>query len=91
MSTQSARAETLATRLTQANDAVIAFVGQCSAADWRAVTQEEGWPVGVLCRHIAWVFEAHRALVERAAVGEPLPADFTWALVHERNAQQARE
>lgn len=87
----SERAVILAGRLTQANDAVIAFVDQCPVEDWRAVTQEEGWPVGVVCHHIAWIFGAHRALVERAAAGEPLPAEITWELVHERNAQQARE
>ncbi len=91
MSAQGERAGVLASRLTQANDAVIAFVGQWSPANWRAVTQKEGWPVDVLCRPIAWVFETHRTLVEHAAASEPLPAGFTWELVHERNAQQAGE
>lgn len=87
----SERAEILAARFTQVRDEVIAFVEQCSEADWRAITNEERWPVGVVCRHIARGFEVHREFVRRASLGEPLPTGHTWDAVHASNAQQARE
>jgi len=53
----SERARTLATRLEQVSEEVVAFVRQCPDEDWRAITKEEQWPVCSVCRHIARGFE----------------------------------
>ncbi len=85
------RTQTLAAHFTQSSDAVIVFAERCSADDWRLITEDERWSVGVVCRHIARGFEVHPRLIRRAATGQPMPTGYTWDAVHESNAQQARE
>lgn len=87
----SERAQELAAQFEQSSRAVIAFAEQCSADDWRLVTEEERWSVGVVCRHIARGFEVHPQLIKQAATGRPMPVGYTWDAIHESNAQQARE
>ncbi|MGI8689157.1 MAG: DinB family protein, partial [Thermomicrobiales bacterium] len=85
------RTQTLAAQFTQSSDAVIVFTEQCSVDDWRLITEDERWSVGVVCRHIARGFEVHPQLIRQAATGQPMPTGYTWDAVHESNAQQARE
>ena len=87
----SERAQTLAAQFERSSHAVIAFTERCSVNDWRLITEDERWPVGVVCRHIARGFEVHAELIRRAATGQPMPTDYTWDTVHKSNAQQARE
>lgn len=86
----SERAEALATELDQVRGAVIAFVEQCPAASWYAVTRDEGWSVCAVCRHIARGFAVHPQLIQQAAADRPMPVGYTWEIVHESNAQQAQ-
>ncbi len=85
------RTEALAAQFEQNSQEVITFTENCSEDDWRLITEDEGWSVGVVCRHIARGFEVHPQLVRRAATGQPMPTEYTWDAVHESNAQQARE
>lgn len=85
------RTQTLAAQLTHRSDAVIVFAEQYSVDDWRLITEDERWSVGVVCRHIARGFEVHPQLIRQAATGQPMPTGYTWGAIHESNAQQARE
>jgi len=87
----SKHAQTLAAQFERSSHAVIAFTERCSVNDWRLITEDERWPVGVVCRHIARGFEVHAELIRRAATGQLMPTDYTWDTVHKSNAQQARE
>jgi len=87
----SKRAQELAVRFEQNSDAVIVFAERCSVDDWRLITDDEHWSVGVVCRHIARGFEVHPQLIRQAATGQPMPTGYTWDALHESNAQQARE
>lgn len=85
------RVEQLAAQFMHISDDVLAFVTPCPAHDWRLITREERWSVGVVCRHIARGFEVHPQLIARAASGAPMPTDYTWEMIHQSNAEQARE
>ncbi len=85
----SERAERLAAQFEEVNQELIAFVGDCSAAQWRLVTEAEQWSVGVVLRHVARSFEVYPALIERVASGKSLPAHYTWDDIHRSNAEQA--
>ncbi len=85
------RTQVLAAQFEQNSDAVIVFAEQRSVDDWRLITEDEQWSVGVVCRHIARGFEVHPQLIRHAATGHPMPTGYTWDAVHESNAQQARE
>ncbi len=86
----SERAQELAAQYAQNSQEVITFAEHCSLDDWRLITEDERWSVGVVCRHMARGFEVHAELIRRAATGQPLTG-HTWEAVHESNAQQARE
>jgi len=86
----SERAQTLAAQFERSSHAVIVFTERCSVNDWRIITEDERWPAGVVCRHIARGFEVHAELIRRAVTGQPLTG-HTWETVHESNAQHARE
>ncbi len=85
------RTQALAAQFEKNSHAVIIFAEQCSMDDWRLITDDERWSVGVVCRHIARGFEVHPQLIRQAATGQPMPTGYTWDAVHESNAQQARE
>lgn len=87
----SERARTLATRLEQVSEEVVAFVRQCPDEDWRAITKEEQWPVCSVCRHIARGYEVHPQVIGLAANGHVIPSGYTWEDIHRSNAEQARE
>ena len=83
------RAEALADQFEQAIAHVIATVGQCSDAQWRATCGDEGWSVAATAHHIAAQWPLEKQYISAAAEGRPLP-DFTWDQINERNAQHAQ-
>ena len=87
----SERAQALAAQVHQVNGEIVAFIEQCPADTWRAVTQEEQWPVCVVCRHVARAFEVQPQVILMAASGQALPAGYTWEDIHRSNAAQAQE
>jgi uncharacterized damage-inducible protein DinB len=84
------RAADLATKLEQANAAVVEAVENSSDADWRRVTDSEGWSVGVTARHIAISHLPIMGLVELVATGGDVPP-VTMDMFHASNAQHAQE
>lgn len=87
----SERAARLAEQLEEVNGEVIAFADGCSAEEWRRITNDEQWQVGVVCRHIARSLEVYPAIIRRLASGESPPGQYNWNDIHRSNAEQAKE
>ncbi len=83
------RAAALADRFERMNRELEGVVEQCSDAQWRTITADEGWSIGVVAHHVA---ERHHTIVEmirRAAMGQPEPA-ITMEMLDQANAAHAR-
>lgn len=85
------RAEVLAARIEEISGEVIASAEQCSAEEWRRITDAERWQVGVVCRHIARSWEVYPGIIRRLVSGEPPPSQYNWDDIHRSNAEQAKE
>jgi hypothetical protein len=85
-----ARGEQLAAQLEQANNDVIATIQGLSDEQWKAVTSEEGWSVGVLAHHIATSHEGISGLVQALGNGAPVPP-ITMDMINAGNAQHAQQ
>src|SRR5262249_11882353 len=85
----STRAESLATRLEQANNDVVRTVEGCNDAQWHTKTGDEGWTVGVVAHHIADAHEKVAGLAEMVAHGKPVPP-LTMDMIHQGNAAHAQ-
>ena len=85
-----ARAETMAGRFDEKFRQMNTVVEGLSDADWKKVTAAEKWPVGVVAHHLAMAYGSVVGLVQLAAQGQPVP-HRTMDMVHERNAQHAKE
>ena len=86
----SQRTKELVERFTASNDELVAFVKNCSDADWRKLSTSEEWPICVVARHVA---EGHSDLLDMAKTiddGEELP-DFSMDALDLMNAQHAKE
>jgi len=82
--------ESLATQFEQANADLIAAVEGMGDAQWRARSQNEQWPVGVVAHHVAVSHTGIADVVKAIAAGQQLPP-FTQEMVDQGNAQHARE
>ncbi len=87
----SKRAETLAARVDEIVGEAVMFAKQCSAEQWRLISNDEQWQVGVVCRHIARSLEVYPAIIRRIVSGEPPPEQYNWDDIHRSNAEQAKE
>jgi hypothetical protein len=85
-----ARGEQLAAQLEQANNDVIATIEGLTDDQWKAVTEEEGWSVGVLAHHIAASHGGISGLVQALAHGQPVPP-LTMDMINAGNAQHAQQ
>ncbi len=86
----SQRATELAERFASFNSEVIAFVENCSDADWRKVCSDEQWTVGVAARHIAAGHYSALDFVKMIVAGETLP-NLSMDAMDQMNAQHAEE
>jgi hypothetical protein len=86
----SQRAEELASQFETINGQFRDAVEAMSDSQWRATTEEEGWPVGVAAHHAAIGHVPLSGMVRAAADGEPLPP-ITPEQLNEINAQHARD
>lgn len=86
----SARARMLAWRISQANEALIATIADCTPDQWRAVCADTGWTVGVQAHHIAVGTGLLAALVRDTAAGHPHPP-LPPGKLDELNARHAAE
>ena len=82
------RAEALAAKFEQANNAVISMVEQVSDDQWKANCEEEGWPVGVTAHHIGSGYTPITGLIQALASGADFPA-LTTEQIDQGNADHA--
>jgi hypothetical protein len=88
MMSEQNKVEALVTELEAANEAVLAFVEQCTAGQWQMIVASEERPVGTVCHHIAF---GYRPVVEWAmtvAAGSELPP-ITLDVIHQANARHS--
>jgi hypothetical protein len=69
----SQRARELAEKLEVFCSDVATFVENCSDEDWGKTCSGEGWPVGVVARHLGVGHFGILDLAKRIVGGEPLP------------------
>lgn len=86
----SKRAKELAERFTAFNNEVISQVENCSDKEWRKVCSDEGWPFGVVARHIAAGHYGALDLAKMIVAAEPLP-DLTMEAIDRMNDQHAQK
>ena len=84
------RADALAKRFEEANQAMTDAVGHLTDGDWGKTTSAEKWSVGVVAHHAALGHAGIANLVKAIASGQSVP-NLTMATIDERNAQHARE
>jgi hypothetical protein len=85
-----ARADALAKQFEATSQALTDAVARLTDADWRKTTAAEKWSVGVVAHHVARGHAAIGGLVKAVASGQAVP-HLTMAMIHEQNAQHARE
>jgi len=86
----SERTESLADRIQQASQALMAAAEACSEAEWRQQCADDVRTVGVLVHHVAKMHADIIELVQQVAAGQALPP-LTWEMTHQMNAEHARE
>ncbi len=85
-----ARANALAESLEQGANALIAFAGTLTDAEWQARVSSHGRKIGVVVHHVASVYPLEVQLAQTVAAGKPIEG-VTWNAVHEMNAGHAQE
>ncbi|MBF6599447.1 MAG: DinB family protein [Dehalococcoidia bacterium] len=86
----SSKAEEMATRFEQASDDMASTVQALSDDEWRAQTKEEGWTVAA-CAHHAATSTGPIAMMIAAAAGKGDMPDITVDMLHQMNADHARQ
>ena len=83
-------ANALADRLEQGANALAAFAGGLTDAEWQTRVPKDGRKVGVVVHHVASVYPIEIQLAQVLAGGQPVTG-VTWDNVHEMNAGHAKE
>ena len=83
-------ANALAERLEQGANALAAFAGGLTDAEWQTPVPKDGRKVGVVVHHVASVYPIEIQLAQVLAGGQPVTG-VTWDNVHEMNAGHAKE
>src|SRR5712671_3959505 len=86
----SQRTNALADRLEQGAQALASFAGALTDAEWQTRVPKDGRKVGVVVHHVASVYPLEIQLAQTLAGGKPV-AGVTWDVVHQMNADHARE
>jgi hypothetical protein len=86
----SRRSEALAARLEQGARALAAFASTLTDAEWHTRIPQDGRKVGVVVHHVATMYPLEIQLAQLLGVGKPV-AGVTWDVVHEMNAEHAKE
>jgi hypothetical protein len=87
----STRAEALAKRFEEQNEALIASVQSMSDTDWAAPTAtDDPRPRGVVAHHVAMSYHPTLGLMQAFASGQGAPP-VTWDMIHAGNAQHAEQ
>jgi len=85
-----AKAEALAKQFESKAQEATAVLEKLSDGDWKKVTNEEKWTVGVTAHHMAGSHESISNIIKTIASGQSMP-NFTMDMIHEMNAQHAKE
>ena len=85
-----AKAEALAKQFESKAQEATAVLEKLSDADWKKVTDEEKWTVGVTAHHMAGSHEGISNIIRTIASGQSMP-NFTMDMIHGMNAQHAKE
>jgi hypothetical protein len=83
-------ANALADRLEQGANALAAFAGGLTDAEWQTRVPKDGRKVGVVVHHVASVYPIEIQLAQVLAGGQPVTG-VTWDNVHEMNAGYAKD
>ncbi|MEJ2366037.1 MAG: DinB family protein [Deltaproteobacteria bacterium] len=83
-------ARELAEKLEAFRSDIVTFVENCSEDDWGKTCAAEGWPVGVVARHLGASHLGVLDLARMIVAGEPLP-DLTSEIVDQMNARHAEK
>ena len=86
----SQRARELAEKLEVFRSDVVAFVENCSDDDWGKSCSAEGWPVGVVARHLGASHLGVLDLAKMIVAGQALP-ELTTEIIDQMNAQHAEK
>jgi hypothetical protein len=86
----SRRTEALAARLEQGARALAAFASTLTDAEWHTRVPKDGRKVGVIVHHVATMYPLEIQLAQLLGAGKPV-AGVTWEVVHEMNAEHAKE
>jgi hypothetical protein len=86
----SRRSEALAAHLEQGARALAAFASTLTDAEWHTRIPQDGRKVGVVVHHVATMYPLEIQLAQLLGAGKPV-AGVTWDVVHEMNAEHAKE
>jgi hypothetical protein len=86
----SQRSNALAARLEQGANALAAFAGSLSDAEWHTRLPKDNRKAGVVVHHVATMYPLEIQLAQLLAEGKPVEG-VTWDVVHEINARHARD
>jgi hypothetical protein len=86
----SRRTEALAARLEQGARALAALASTLTDAEWHTRIPKDGRKVGVVVHHVATMYPLEIQLAQLLGAGKPV-AGVTWDVVHEMNAEHAKE
>jgi hypothetical protein len=84
------KAEALAKQFESKAQEATAALEKLSDADWKKVTEEEKWTVGVTAHHMAGAHEPISNIVRTIASGQSMP-NFTMDMLHAANAKHAKD
>ena len=86
----SERTESLAARIQQASQVLLAAAEACSESEWREPSVNDARTIGVLVHHVAKMHADIIGLAQAVSAGHELPP-LTWEMAHQMNAQHGRE
>ena len=86
----SQRARELSEKLETFRSDIVTFVENCSDDDWGKTCSAEGWPVGVVARHLGVSHLGVLDLARMIVAGKPLPK-LTSEIIDQMNAQHAEK
>ncbi len=86
----SARGDALAKQFEAKAADVTGVLEKLSDADWKKVTGNEKWAVGITAHHLAGAHEGILGLLKTVAAGQSMP-NFTLDMLHEMNAKHAKD
>ena len=86
----SEKAKELVERFNGLNNELISFVEKCSDEDWKKIVSGEGWPVGVVTRHVAGGHYGLLDFAKNIVAGNAQP-EISMDQIDQMNAKHAQD